>query len=233
MERIQKIIAANGFCSRRKAEELIIKGIVKVNGKIAKIGDTANNEDKITVDNYLIKPKEKKYYILNKPKGLIVTTNDPQERNTIYSLPSLSKLKERIYPVGRLDAMSEGLLILTNDGDLANKLMHPRYEVKKTYQVRCQPTIKDEDIEKLEKGIIIDGKKTSSAIIKKIKKDEFLITIHEGRNRIIRKMMTKLRYKIYNLKRIGIDDLKLGNLLPGDLKQINKKELINKIKIIS
>lgn len=221
-ERIQKIIASSGYCSRRKAEDLIKQNKVKVNNKPVTIGDKADpQKDEITVDNEKIKTTNKVYYILNKPKGLLVTMDDPESRNTIYTLLSVSEIEERIFPVGRLDAMSEGLLILTNDGEYANKIAHPRYNINKTYQIRSEPTLKPEDKENLEKGVVIDGKKTGNAIVKLLEKNEFTITLHEGRNRIIRKMMDKLGYQVYMLKRISIGDLKLENLKEGEIKAFN------------
>lgn len=221
-ERIQKIIASSGYCSRRKAEDLIKQNKVKVNNKPVTIGDKADPlKDEITVDDEKIKTTNKVYYILNKPKGLLVTMDDPESRNTIYTLLSVSEIEERIFPVGRLDAMSEGLLILTNDGEYANKIAHPRYNINKTYQIRSEPTLKPEDKENLEKGVVIDGKKTGNAIVKLLEKNEFTITLHEGRNRIIRKMMDKLGYQVYMLKRISIGDLKLENLKEGEIKAFN------------
>jgi len=221
-ERIQKIIASSGYCSRRKAEDLIKQNKVLVNDKPVTIGDKADSQkDEIKVNNEKIKTTNKVYYILNKPKGLLVTMDDPESRNTIYTLLSVSEIEERVFPVGRLDAMSEGLLILTNDGEYANKIAHPRYNINKTYKLRTEPKLKEEDKEKLEKGIIIDGKKTGNTKINMLEKNEFTITLHEGRNRIIRKMMEKLEYKVYMLKRISIGPLKLENLKEGEIKEFN------------
>lgn len=221
-ERLQKIIANSGHCSRRKAEELIEQGKVKLNGVTAKLGDKATDQEKITINNIPLKTKQQnQYYILNKPKGILVTKTDPKNRKTIYNLPSLKNLQHLNY-VGRLDAMSQGLLILTNDGEFNNRLTHPSHEIKKTYQVRTEPTISKEDIKKLKDGLPIENK-PFFAEISNIKKNTFEITIHEGRNRIIRKAMEKLGYKIYELKRIQIGNLKLGNIKEGEIKQIEPK----------
>jgi 23S rRNA pseudouridine2605 synthase len=217
-QRIQKIISSAGICSRRKAEELIKAGKVLVNQKTASIGDQADPDtDKISLDGKNLKIENKVYFILNKPKGILVTASDPMQRNTIFSLPSVKAIKERVFPIGRLDALSEGLLILTNDGEFANNIMHPRYNVEKTYQVRCEPKLTLKDKELIEKGIYIDNKKTLPAKIKEIKNNEFSITIHEGRNRIVRKMLESLNYKIYMLKRISIGPIELGDLEVGEI----------------
>jgi len=222
MERIQKIIANAGYCSRRKAEELIEQGKVKLNSETAKLGDKAEEQDKITINNKPLKRKQENlYYILNKPKGILVTKHDPQNRRTIYNLKSISKNIPTLNYVGRLDGASEGLLLLTNDGELNNQLTHPKHEVEKTYQVRTEPTLTKEDIKKLKDGILIDNKKFF-ANISAIEKNTFNIKIKEGRNRIIRRALEKLNYKIYLLKRITIGNIALGNLKSGEIKKIKK-----------
>ena len=225
MERIQKIIANAGYCSRRKAEELIEQDKVKLNNKLAKLGDKANEEDKITIENKLLKRKQENlYYILNKPKGILVTKTDPQNRRTIYNLKSISKNIPTLNYVGRLDGASEGLLILTNDGELNNQLSHPKHNITKTYQVRTEPTLTKEDIKKLKDGLLIDDRKFF-AKISAIEKNTFNITIKEGRNRIIRRALEKLDYKIYLLKRISIANIALGNLKSGEIKKIEKPNI--------
>ena len=230
MERLQKIIANSGFCSRRKAEELIEQGKVKLNNKIATLGDKAEESDNIKINDTKLETKQKNhYYILNKPKGILVTKDDPQNRRTIYNLKALSKLKKEIgfdlNYVGRLDGASEGLLLLTNDGELNNKLTHPKHQSEKTYQVRTEPTPTKEDITKLKNGLLIDDKKFF-AKISNIKTNTFDITIKEGRNRIIRRALEKLNYKIYLLKRISIGNLKLGNLKAGEIKKVELPKII-------
>ena len=233
-ERIQKIIANAGYCSRRKAEELIEQGKVKLNGNLAKLGDKATiQEDKIEVGGSPLKlTPENYYYTLNKPKGLLVTKEDPQGRKTIYDLDSLKKLKAELGQdlnyVGRLDGLSEGLLILTNDGELTNLLTHPKHHVEKTYQLRTDPEIKDSDIKKLKDGLMMDGRKFFARITNK-KETTFDVTISEGRNRIIRNSMAKLGYKIFKLNRISIDNIKLGNLKSGEIEKLDKQD-IKKLK---
>jgi 23S rRNA pseudouridine2605 synthase len=229
MERLQKIIANSGYCSRRKAEELIEKGIVKLNGEIAKLGDKAEQEDKISIDGKLIsKRDEKYYYILNKPKGILVTKEDPQKRKTIYDLDVMieleKKLKQKLNYVGRLDGMSEGLLILTNDGDFNNKLTHPSHNIEKTYLVRTEPTLTKEDVEKLKDGVMIEERKTFAKITNQ-NKNQFYITIAEGRNRIIRRVMEKLGYTVFRLKRVSVGNVKLGNAKEGSLREMTQQEV--------
>lgn len=226
LQRLQKIIAASGITSRRKAEELIEQGRVLVNGVKATIGQSADPaKDKILVDGSIVSSRKKIYAILHKPKEVIVAKHDPDSRKTIYELPSVINLPEPVIHVGRLDYMSEGLLLLTNDGDFANKMMHPRYEVEKTYQLRVEPILKPEDAEKIVKGLYIDGKKTSPAQIEMLEKNLFEITLHEGRNRIIRKIMESLGYKVYMLKRVRIGRLGLGKLKPGEVRLLAHSEL--------
>ncbi|MFH0808313.1 MAG: pseudouridine synthase [archaeon] len=224
MERLQKIIANSGFISRRKAEELIEKGKVTLNGSLAKLGDKATPEDKIEIDGKPINATEKnRYFILNKPKGILVTKEDPKNRRTIYNLKSLKNLQDLKY-VGRLDAMSEGLLVLTNDGDLIQQLTHPKHDITKTYQLRTDPVISKQHITDLKEGILIDDRKFYAEIANK-NNNTFHISIQEGRNRIIRRVLEKLNYKIFELKRIQVANIKLGDLQPGEIKEIPEKEI--------
>ncbi len=225
MERIQKIIANSGYTSRRKAETLIEQNKVTLNGKPAKLGDKATPEDKIEINGKPItKQTTKEYYILNKPKGILVTKEDPKNRRTIYNLKSLKNLGHLKY-VGRLDAMSEGLLILTNDGDLIQKLTHPKHAVTKTYQLRTDPVITKQHITDLKEGIPIDSRKFYATITNK-NNNTFHMAIQEGRNRIIRRVLEKLNYKIFCLKRISVASIKLENLKPGEIKEIPEEEIV-------
>jgi len=222
-ERVQKIISNAGFCSRRKAEEFIEKGMVTVNGKRIKLGDKAvAGKDRIAVNGKQVNFERKIYIMLNKPKGFLTTVHDPDYRNTVMKLINV---EQRVYPVGRLDGMSEGLLLFTNDGDFANKVTHPRYEIQKTYFVRLDKPIIDEDLRKIENGIEVEGRKTPKANIRRISENEFNIRIHEGRNRIIRNMMEALGYKIIKLVRMSIGKLSLGNLQQGKFRELKRREI--------
>jgi 23S rRNA pseudouridine2605 synthase len=225
-ERIQKIIANSGICSRRKAEEMIISGKVFVNGRKASIGEKADiSKDTILVDGKKVGNPKKAYYLLNKPKETVVTKSDPQKRKTIFELDSVAKLGVDVIAVGRLDMMSEGLILLTNDGDFANRVMHPRYGVDKVYYIRAEPAIRDEDTRRLEEGMEIDGEMTSRAKVERISKNEITIRLHEGKNRIIRRMMDQLGYKVYCLRRIAIGGISISGLNPGEARALEKHEV--------
>jgi len=224
-ERLQKIIARAGVCSRRKAELLIKEGKVKVNGRISKIGESADFlKDKIYVGNKLLVFDKPVYYMLNKPAGFICSFKDYLNRKTIFSIKSVKNIHERVFHVGRLDKDTTGLLILTNDGDFANKILHPSNEIKKTYFIKLNRKLTFKDKNNIEKGIIVDGKRTYPAKISGSQTDEFEITIHEGRNRIIRKMFLKLGYKVLELKRIKIGSLSL-DIDVGKIRKLTKKDL--------
>ena len=189
-EKVQKIIASRGLASRREAEKLIEEGKVLVNGKIATIGDRANENDKIVIDGKPLYKEEKVYYILNKPRSVVSTCNDEHGRKTLIDYVNTDK---RIYPVGRLDYDSEGLLLLTNDGELMNNLLHPSHEVRKVYLAKVSNLVNENEIRRLQSGVMVDGKLTSPAKVVFLRKEAFasvlLITIHEGRNRQVRKMV--------------------------------------------
>ncbi len=227
--RINKFITSNTEISRRKADKLILEGKVFLNGKkVEKPGIIINPEtDTIKIEGKIIKKTEEKTYIaLNKPKGYITTRQDEKNRKTVMELiPKNKNLK----PVGRLDKDSEGLLLLSNDGDFINKFTHPKFECEKEYRVLIKNELKDEHIEKLEDGVKIDKKKTSDAKIKIIKREEkettLTIIIHEGRNRQIRKMFASLGYNVKYLKRIRIGKIKLLSLPQGKYRHLTKKEI--------
>ncbi len=230
MERIQKVIANSGYCSRRKAEELINKGLVKVNGNIInEMGIKVSNNDYIEVEGNLInKSEEKVYYLLNKPRGVITSTNDDKNRKTVIDL---IKDTRRIYPVGRLDYDTTGLLLLTNDGNLANLLTHPKNNVEKVYIAKLEGIIDKDKLLQLQRGIIIDGYKTSKskAKIKKINKKSnnsvVELIIHEGRNHQVKKMFKAIGYNVLKLKRERISFLTLDGLKSGDYRQLSIKEV--------
>jgi 23S rRNA pseudouridine2605 synthase len=226
-QRIQKVMSAAGICSRRHAEDMIISGKVFVNGSMAKIGDKADPEkDKILVNGRLLTLQKKAYYILNKPKEILVSKDDPSGKKTIYDLFSVKSLGEKLMHVGRLDFMTEGLLILTSDGDFANKIMHPRYENEKTYVVRFEPGITEKDAQRIRCGMKLDAEViTSPAKVKVINPNQIEITIHEGMNRVIRKMMEALGYKVFFLQRSRIGSITLGGLELGQVRELTEKEV--------
>ncbi len=228
--RIQKMIADSGCCSRRKAEELITQGRVKVNGRHVKLGDKCGYKDLITIDGERIALPRKKtfrYIMLNKPRGYVTTVSDELERRCVMDL--LDEVEERVYPVGRLDRNSEGLLLFTNDGEFANSIMHPSRHVSKTYRVTVRPGISDDQLVALAEGVEIDGRKTLPATVVVKEKEEgrvvLLITIKEGRNRQIRKMCEAVGLEVARLRRISVGPLKLGMLKPGRWRDLTAEEL--------
>lgn len=227
--RIQKYLADCAVSSRRGAEKLVEAGVVKINNKVAKIGDKINPDtDVVFVDGKLVeKSKEFVYYFLNKPRGYVTTMSDEMGRKCVADL--ISDIPERVYPVGRLDRDSEGMLLLTNDGDFANKMMHPSRHVNKTYRVTVRPKITDTQLATLSSGMVVDGYKTSPAQVKILTEEEgrvvLQITIHEGRNRQIRKMCESLGLEVARLKRTAIGSVKLGMLKPGELREAEKDEI--------
>ncbi|MHB8845991.1 MAG: pseudouridine synthase [Nitrospirota bacterium] len=233
-ERIQKIMAAAGIASRRAAEEIILEGRVKVNGAVVtELGAKADpDKDHIKVDGKLINPKQPKTYImLNKPTGCVTTMFDPEGRPTVTSL--LKGVKTRVYPVGRLDYDTEGLLLLTNDGDFAFRVTHPSHELPKTYHVKIKGVLEDRQIESLEQGVFLKDGKTAPARVKKLRKEEanswVEITIHEGRKRQVRRMIDYTGHSVIKLKRVRIGDLHIGDLPLGTFRHLTSDE-VNLIK---
>ncbi|MFC1690621.1 pseudouridine synthase [Nanoarchaeota archaeon] len=230
LERVQKIIANSDYCSRRKAEELIKSGKVVVNDEFITIGDKADPEkDTIYVEGNELNTKIKKLYILfYKPQNCVTTLSDPQGRRTIFHYINI---KERVIPVGRLDVKSEGILLLTNDGDFANSVMHPRYEVTKTYEVEVSENINKKDLAHITQGVQVSDKKgkfrtrPAKARFIKGKKNAAEIIIHEGKNQIIKRMMKALGYSTTKLKRTKIGNLTLGNLKLGEHRDLTKEEI--------
>lgn len=227
MERLQKVIASSGNCSRRKAEEYIKAGKVYVNNnQITDMGIKVSVSDIITINGTNIKQEEKEYFLLNKPRGIISSSKDEKERKTVVDLINTNK---RIYPVGRLDYNTTGLIILTNDGKLTNILTHPSNEVEKTYVVKLNKKFNPSDLHQLRKGIIIDNKKLipTQVKIKKNTKDSSLIKISiiEGRNHIIKKVFMKMGYLVDALTRIEYGFLTLDTLKSGDYRKLTIKEV--------
>ncbi len=228
-ERLQKIIAASGLMSRRSAEELIAAGKVRVNGAVASLGDRADAaRDRITVDGKSLAPPEEKVYImLNKPRGYVTTLKDEKGRRTVAEL--VSELGVRLYPVGRLDMNSEGLLIITNDGELAERMMHPRGGVEKCYRT----TVTGEDVpaaaERMKESMLIDGYRTRGARVEierlTDKGGVLLVTIGEGRNRQVRKMCEQVGLRVTRLCRISEGELRLGDLRTGRWRELTRAEI--------
>lgn len=228
--RIQKLLADAGYCSRRKAEALIAAGKVKVNGHPVKLGDKATYQDVIAISGeriFLSPKKSYRYLMLYKPRGYVTTTADELERRCVMDL--LPDVEERVYPIGRLDKDSEGLLLLTNDGNFANDIMHPSRHITKTYRVTVRPDITEEQLVALSSGIELDGKKTLPAnVVVKTKEPNrvvLLMTIREGRNRQIRRMCESLGLEVARLRRVSVGPLKLGMLKPGTYRDLTAEEL--------
>lgn len=229
-ERLQKIIAKAGICSRRAAETLIREGKVSVDGQIVtEMGVKVDHRvQKVIADRVHVRFTEKKVYVLlNKPEGYVTTMNDPQGRPIVTSL--IKGVSERVYPVGRLDFETKGALILTNDGDLAQRIQHPSFEVKKTYVARVQGKPTSDEITMLENGVELEGKLTSPAKVKVYrfgKKDSVLeITIHEGRKHQVRKMCQAIGHHCVELTRTAYGNLNLGSLPSGKFRFLSKSDL--------
>ena len=225
--RINKYIASSGVCSRRKAEEYILAGKVLVNGVVnTELGYKVKEEDIVVVDGKQISLEENKVYImLNKPKGYVTTSKEQFGRPSVLDLV---KVEERVYPVGRLDMDSEGLLILTNDGEFSNNVIHPTKHISKKYEVVLKENITEVSIKKLENGVDIGGYVTRPAKVERLTDKKILITIGEGKNRQVRRMIETVDNKVLNLKRIAIGGLKLDKLKSGEYIKLDEK-LINKI----
>lgn len=229
-ERLQKYIARSGVTSRRKAEELILNGHVKVNGiKVTELGTKVDpDKDIVTVDNKKISEVNKYIYIkLYKPEGYVTTVRDQFDRKTVLDLIDI---KERIYPIGRLDYNTSGLLLLTNDGELANRLMHPKYHIYKTYIAEAEGKISEEAINKLKTGVVIDGCKTAPAKVNlleyKNNKSVVQISIYEGKNRQVRKMFKAVGHNVIKLKRVSFGEISLGDLKTGSWKNLSNAEIL-------
>jgi 23S rRNA pseudouridine2605 synthase len=219
-QRVQKLLSNYGYCSRRKAEDLIDQGQVKVNGEVITLGDKATVDDEITVNGKIIKGERKVYLVFNKPPGCVTAVTDDHDK----TIMDYIKVKERVFPVGRLDKNSTGILLLTNDGDFANKIMHPSFEVTKTYEAQIDHSFNERDRRALERGILLDDGKTAPAKVKVLAPDLVSIKIHEGKNRIIRRMLKKLGYKTFYLHRAKIGKLGIGDLRPGKFRHLTPKD---------
>lgn len=229
MDRLQKVIAEYGYCSRRRAEELIIQGKVKVNGGVVTaLGTKVSPKDIIEVEGKILEKEEKIYILLNKPRGVVTTVSDDKNRKTVLDIVDVDK---RIYPVGRLDFDTTGALILTNDGELTNFLLHPKNKIEKVYIAKIDGIINTQEIMKLKKGVIIDGIKTAPAKVKvkkinKKKKTSIVeIIIHEGKNHQVKKMFQAVGYNVLKLKREKIAFLDLKGLKSGEYRFLKPKEV--------
>jgi len=231
--RIHKYLSNQGIMSRRNAEEAVMRGRVSVNGKKAEVGQKVIPEiDEIAIDGVLLAPKpegRKTYIMLNKPAGVVTTMSDEKERTCISDILDKEDIKERIYPVGRLDMYSEGLLLLTNDGEIANKLMHPKNEISKMYHVSIKGELREELVKKFSEPFEIDGKMTSPAKTEVVEQKngvtKLKIEIAEGKNRQIRRICENLELVILKLKRIRVGNISLGNLKPGQWRHLSQGEI--------
>ena len=234
MMRLQKYLALSGVASRRASEKLISEGHVAVNGLVitemgVQVDETA---DQITVDGKLIHLEEEKHYLAYyKPVGEVTTVSDPEGRATV--MDKFRDYPVRLYPVGRLDFDSEGLLLLTNDGDMMNSLLHPSHEVDKTYLAKVSNRVEEESIRRLRAGVLLDGRLTSPAHVRVVRYEAFdtvlLVTIHEGRYRQVRRMFEAVGHQVVQLKRVGFGPIQLGDLPRGTWRQLTPNE-IRKLK---
>lgn len=229
MERLQKVIAASGLTSRRKAEELIKQGKVKVNGEvITELGTKVDSSDEIVVDNKILEKEAKEYYLLNKPRGVITSTSDDKSRKIVTEFINTSS---RIFPVGRLDYDTTGVLLLTNDGEFSNIMTHPKNNIEKVYLAKLEGIIKKEQIDELKKGIKLDNVlvKASRVKLKKVNKESNTcmveITIHEGKNHQVKRMFESVGYHVEKLTRKRIGIFTTENLQSGEYRKLTPKEV--------
>ncbi|PLX84773.1 MAG: pseudouridine synthase [Desulfuromonas sp.] len=229
-QRLQKLIAQAGLASRREAEQWIAAGRVTVNDQPASLGDGADpDQDLVRVDGALLGQGEKKVYLLlNKPVGYVTTLRDPQGRPTVTDL--VKDIPARLFPIGRLDLNTEGLLLLTNDGDLAHRLAHPRHRVEKTYLVRVRGALSSQARHHLQKGVMLEDGLTAPARVEQVRSGGshtwLQITIREGRNRQVRRMCEAVGYPVSRLKRLSIGFLDLGNLPAGKFRRLSSEEVV-------
>ena len=226
MERLQKLIARAGICSRREAEKIISAGRVTVDGKIiTELGAKADISQKIRVDGKLLHfDTEKIYLLLNKPRGYVSTAHDERGRRTVLDLLG-ENFSERVYPVGRLDLNSEGLILLTNDGKLTDALIHPRFEVEKTYRAKISGELTEEKLDRLRTGIELDDGLTAPARVYRLGEDLVEVTLHEGRNRQVRRMFAAIGCDVKRLRRIRFAGLTLEGVPLGKFRALTTEEV--------
>lgn len=221
--RLNKYIADSGFCSRRAADKLIEDGRVTVNKSLAIIGMEVNESDTVRIDGERVRVKyEYEYYLFNKPKRVICSNYDQFGRATAISY---IKSNKRLFTYGRLDYMTEGLILISNDGEVYNHIMHPRKKLYKSYVAKIDKEITDDHLEALGYGVVIEGKRTAPSKVKKISKTEVRVAIYEGKNRQVRKMFETLGYEVKKLTRVRIGELKLGSLAVGSYRKLTDEEL--------
>lgn len=232
MERLQKVMAEAGVASRRASEKLIVGGHVQVNGQtITQLGTKVTSADQVTVDGVPLEREQPEYYLLNKPRGVISSAKDEHGRRTVVDILKDAGVTSRIYPVGRLDYDTTGVLLLTNDGDLANKLTHPKFEIEKTYVAKVKGIVSNHDLEKLRHGVVIDGKKTKEAKPKLLETDKqrktsiVRLTIHEGRYHQVKKMFKAVGHPVVKLNRESDGILNLKGLPGGQWRELKMDEI--------
>jgi 23S rRNA pseudouridine2605 synthase len=234
--RLNKIISSSGLASRRAADELIRQGRVEVNGHVVTtLGSQADlGRDEIRVDGRRIgrAAPERRYVLLNKPRGVVSTRSDPQRRRTVLDVAALHGVTGYLYPVGRLDFESEGLIILTNDGDFAERVTHPRYELERTYEVEIEGNPSERDLERLRRGVVIDGRRTAEAGVRLLRPAQrpggralIELTLREGRNRQVRRMCDAIAHPVHRLRRTRIGPVADRRLKPGDVRELTPAEV--------
>lgn len=232
MERLQKVMAQAGVASRRASEKLIASGRVQVNGQTVRtLGTKVSVHDHVEVDGVPIHQEKHVYYLLNKPRGVISSAHDDRGRKTVVDLLREDEIEERVYPVGRLDYDTTGILLLTNDGALANKLMHPRFEVEKTYVAKVKGIIRNDDLKRLRLGVMVDGRKTKPAKTRLKEVDRYKqtslvqLTIHEGRYHQVKRMFEAVGHKVLKLHRETYGFLDLQGLQSGEFRELRPEEI--------